>query len=705
MGTCLVSAATATDFEDAAEAVSSNVRELAAEPHLGILTLASALNRCGTYPQIVDLNRSYYDYLAHEGSGVKDFAEWAAGEIVTSEAEVYGFSSLCSSYPVTIRIAASVKRLQPDCTILLGGPQASVVDLRTLEAFPFIDFVLRGEADETLPLLIKELSEDGRFSTVPGLTYRGPFGPIRNPPAPVIEDLDSLPLPAYHLAAGLDSLPSVPLELGRGCPFSCTFCSTNDFFRRKFRLKSPQRVLADMRAIAAQFGARRFDLVHDMFTVDRRRVVAFCNHMIESGEGFAWECSARTDCVDEELLELMARAGCDGIFFGVETGSRRMQKIIEKDLDPDRAKVMIATAERLGISTTVALITGFPEENWSDLRETVDMYMHSMRHPRSKPQLNLLAPLAGTPVHSQYKDQMILEDLCSDMSHQGRIQNNADRNLIRKHPDIFSNFYLLPAPGLDRGSCLELREFLLMCSVRLRWLLTAVHQTSSHCLDIFLTWRKHRMEIRPDLNGGGLRHYYSRALSRNDFVYFVRERLSGAGNPAVEALLTYHEAYIEAERYDASIPRAGQLVSGAMLPGDIPVRKRHIHVFQLDWDVQSVIDSLKRVEQPTGLRKHKVYQTEVISESSMRLIEITPLLGRTLQLCDGHRNADECIAELQACFDCSDDLRACAAEYLLEHVHSHQLIELYRPAFQPHPIDNESRRNRQTTTIDASGSA
>src|SRR5438876_9827010 len=128
------------------------------------------------------------------------------------------------------------------------------------------------------------------------------------PNAPPIEDLDTLPSPAYHLTGELEGAHRAALEMGRGCPFACTFCSTNDFFRRNFRLRSPERILRDMRALALAYRLNDFDLIHDMFTVDRRRVVAFCAAMIASGETFTWSCSARTDCVDEPLLELMAHA-------------------------------------------------------------------------------------------------------------------------------------------------------------------------------------------------------------------------------------------------------------------------------------------------------------------------------------------------------------------------------------------------------------
>jgi radical SAM superfamily enzyme YgiQ (UPF0313 family) len=84
-------------------------------------------------------------------------------------------------------------------------------------------------------------------------------------------------------------------------------------------------MLAEMRRIKDTYGIQNFDLVHDMFTVDRQRVAEFCHAVLDSGEKFYWGCSARSDCIDDQLIELMAQAGCRGIFFGIETGSARLQ--------------------------------------------------------------------------------------------------------------------------------------------------------------------------------------------------------------------------------------------------------------------------------------------------------------------------------------------------------------------------------------------
>src|SRR5207247_5098220 len=101
-------------------------------------------------------------------------------------------------------------------------------------------------------------------------------------------------------------------------------------------------------------GINSFELVHDMFTVDRKRVVEFCAALLESEEEFYWGSSARTDCIDEELIALMARAGCRGIFFGIESGSKRMQKIIDKGLDFNESEARFRSCDQLKINTAVS---------------------------------------------------------------------------------------------------------------------------------------------------------------------------------------------------------------------------------------------------------------------------------------------------------------------------------------------------------------
>jgi radical SAM superfamily enzyme YgiQ (UPF0313 family) len=679
---CLVTAPTATEFRASEEFRSATVQGISREPQLGILSLAAVLEQRSDPFRIVNLDRLFLNYVsAGLGRKSRNFATAAAEVIASTEAEVYGFGTICSSYPLTIRVAELVKAARPKSTLLFGGPQASVVDVRSLAAFPFIDLVLRGEAELTLPFLLEELSGNRRLERVPGLTYRSNGQIQRNTNAPVISDLDSLPSPAYHLTSELEGATVAALELGRGCPFACTFCSTNDFFRRKFRLRSSERVLRDMRAIANTYGIRHFTLVHDMFTVDRRRVEAFCDAMSASGERFTWSCSARTDSVDHELLEQMYSSGCRGIFFGVETGSERMQKIIDKHLDPQQAKEVINAAERLGIRTTVSLIMGFPEETSDDLRQTLEMFVHSARCPRSTPQLNLLAPLAETPLYSNHRSALVLGELCSEMSHQGRYQDNADVELIRRFPDIFPNFYLVPALHLDRKSLIELREFALMAVVRFRWLLCALDQATSSFLQFFEDWWRHRMTLRPALHGPDLRHYYRSLQFHDDFLAFTRLHGLGAAE-TVAMMLTCHEALSCTRKQQGTQTRMGADVRrGARLHwSDVPILAKHTRVIELSYDLQLLVEALKQGRTPVWKKGRHFYCTREFSPGIDRLHRVSTWLGYLLIASDGTRSIRQ-VGELLSpqLIEIDKSVREYVFVRLLQGAHAKGLIEIYRP--------------------------
>lgn len=678
MDICLITAPTASEFQAPEEFRSISVQSVSGEPQLGILSLAAVLEHRGDQCRIVNLNRLFFDHVRRNDAG--NFAAAAGDLIAGTKADIYGFGSICSSYPLTIRIAEIVKAARPRSTILFGGPQASVVDVHSLGAFRFIDLVLRGEAELTVPVLLEQLSGARRFEMVPGLTYRDNGQIRRNAHAPLISDLDSLLSPAYHLSGDLSGATAAALEMGRGCPFACTFCSTNDFFRRKFRLRSPERILGDMRAIAATYGIREFGLVHDMFTVDRRRVEAFCDAMLVSGEGFQWSCSARTDSVDEELLDRMRQSGCNAIFFGVEAGSERMQKIIDKHLDPRRAREIIDAAESLGIHTTVSLITGFSEETRDDLRQTVGMFIHSARCPQSSPQLNLLAPLAETPLYWKHRHELALDELCSDMSHQGRSQEDADLELIRRYPEIFPNFYLIPTPHLDRKSLIELREFALMALVRLRWLLCALDQASDDFLAFFEQWRAHRASLHPALSGPDLRHYYRTEQFRDDFLRFVRGHELGRAE-CVAALLDYHEALrLGSHANETEPPRSDALPIGASLRWtDIPWREKRTRVVQLAYDLQLLIEALKRRAVPGWDRGPHFYVTRSASPGVDRLHGVSNWVGFLLSACDGQRTIRDVLDYVWPQVpDLEESVREYGLVQLLRGIHTENFIGIYR---------------------------
>ena len=657
MRICLISAPTVTDFGEHAD--SKRIRKIAEHPPLGILTLAAILRDPLGPPVILDSNRLYYEFLGGAGAG-KESCAFVASRVEPGF-DVIGLSTICSSYPLTLRIAELLKRACPNTAIILGGPQASAVDVATLKAFPFIDLIVRGEADESLLKVLQTGVKSPALAMVPGITFRSGGSIARNPEALLVADLDILPFPAFDLLPGMETLSYFPLELGRGCPFACTFCSTNDFFRRRFRLKSPAAVLAQMKRVAGEYHVKRFDLIHDMFTVDRKRVVAFCETLLADGEGFRWGCSARTDCIDDELIKLMHRAGCRGVFFGVETGSARLQRVIEKDLDLEVAAARIRGCTAAGMETTVSLITGFPEETDEDVWQTVAFLLDASRHERVEPQLHIVAPLAGTPLQSRFPGTLLLDDVYSDISYQGWKQDEEDKALIAAFPEIFPNFYGVPAPALNRPRLKRLRDFILYGLGRFRWVLAALHQTCGGIQSVFETWEA----VFPGLamSGDGRGSYYASPDFRRDFTDFVRLKYLRGNecDASLDALLRLEQGV--AERCvdgDQPAPGAQGEAPKRFAREIVPILRPEVRLLDFEVDVRAVLEQLRRGDGlPLPLMRRVTIATRARKVSGTDIMELTPLSASFLKLCDS-RTLDMVGTELE--FD--DELQSLGREQI-----------------------------------------
>ena len=648
MKVCLISAPTANQFNGRAVGEAEASRIMGELAPVGILSLAAVLEAKGLQPAVVDLNRVYYEWLQgsrNQRHAETDFCSFAGDYFAGRDfdgVDFFGFSTVCSSYPVTLRIAAEVKRAHPESVVVLGGPQASVVDIATLRAYPSIDLVVRGEAEQTLPALVDALAGHGALSAIPGITFRrNEDGEIvRNPASPLVADLDALPFPAFHLFPDVRFCRHFPLELGRGCPFSCTFCSTNDFFRRNFRLKSPAQMLADMRRIRQTYGINSFELVHDMFTVDRKRVVAFCEALLESKrknpeDAFIWGCSARTDCVDEELIELMSKAGCRGIFFGIETGSKRMQKIIDKGLELNDSAERVRSCDKFKINTAVSLMAGFPDETMTDLRDTAAFFVDSLRYDYADPQLSILAPLAGTPISTQHKDALQLNDDVADMSYRGWRQAPEDHAMIAAHPEIFSSFYSAPLPHLDREFLKELRDFLLSGMRVFRKLLLGLHQDSGNVLDVFQQWQEWRTANGIQFPNGDRTVYYAQSQFPADFIRFVRLHYIPASNAplAITALADYEAALLAPDLHkneDLLLEDKEDLLS----PESRLNVRPEVDVIKLPADYQEIVRRLRQ-KGPLHDIPEKPVKVAIrrVPSGPAEVRQLTPLSAQLLDLC------------------------------------------------------------------------
>lgn len=411
---------------------------------VGLLTLVSSLSEnrftADIYkPTILLLDEN--DYLG------------CAEDILKSDPRIIGFSTWCHSFPSVIVLAEKIKAVNSSIPIILGGPQASILHKETLERYPFIDYILRNEADDTINLLLKYLLQKNgnllKLQNIAGLTYRNTRNKvIINPSQQAVPDLNLLPIPAYEKIQ-FDEYLSI--DVGRGCPFNCTFCSTNQFFSRLYRVKSVKRIIEEMDYCYDLFNATWFGLSHDMLTLDKNFVLELCKGLSEhnnrTGRKYTWNCSSRTDCISEELLTAMSESGCVGIFFGIESGSERIQKQIKKKLKLNQAHKIINNSCSVGIRTTVSYMAGFPDETITDLKKTMESVFITASMG-AKPQMTLLSILPGTPLYSEYKDKLKYDGLLSGFSGIGT--KEFLEKFIKNDPEFYSSFFYLPVKELSR---------------------------------------------------------------------------------------------------------------------------------------------------------------------------------------------------------------------------------------------------------------
>jgi radical SAM superfamily enzyme YgiQ (UPF0313 family) len=365
-----------------------------------------------------------------------------ANIIAGSNPDAVGFTTLGCSFIFALKVARYLKKQDKDLPILLGGPHATILHKELLEQFVEFDIVVRNEAEETLTPILEGLGPR-RFEGIPGVSWRCGANVCSNPGSPTITDLDTLPFPAYDLYPMKQlGLESVRIDAGRGCPFNCTFCSTASFFGRSYRLKSPERLVAEMDDLNAHYGFTDFKLNHDLFTVNKKKVRAFCEAVQD--KGYTWAVSARVDCVDDALLQHMWDAGCRGIYFGIETGSRHMQKVSEKHLELDLVAPCLDVTERLGMRTIVSFIAGYPQETQQDLNDTIDLLGACFNRNRElfTTQLHMLTPEPGTQLYNELSQQLQYDGYLTDFN-APRLEKD-DEQIIKDNHNIFLTYHYYP---------------------------------------------------------------------------------------------------------------------------------------------------------------------------------------------------------------------------------------------------------------------
>ena len=403
---------------------------------LGSLQLATILQQQGISCDIIQYFR------IGDANKLEDFLARCVEMVGQRQPKILSLYTRCDVYHIQLRIAQRIKETWPEIYVVCGGPQSDITAEETIRRIPWVDFVCCGEGENTIYPLFSSLLRGEPDLSVDGLVYRQNGDVVKNPRPQLIQDLDQLPMldfSLFHFSDDAQDDTPFPVDVGRGCPFGCTFCSTKSFWGRKFRLKSPQRIIAEIKLLHDQFGITRFNFSHDMFTFDRKKVAEVCKLMKTLDFSLEWGCSARLDCIDKEMIDVMADAGMKGIYLGIETGSPRMQKLIKKNLKLETAVEIVAYLKKRGIETTASFIYGFPEETEEDLSQTMALIGKLLALRSVKVQTHLCAFLVGTELSVRYWDQMTPVDYYSDQT--GDVAVDTCKDLIQDHPQLFQHMF------------------------------------------------------------------------------------------------------------------------------------------------------------------------------------------------------------------------------------------------------------------------
>ena len=415
----------------------------------GTMLLATKLLQSGFSAEILRFGQidSYHkDYDA--------FIPAATERILSYEPKVVSFYTLWPYYHTMLRLAKELKARRNDIIIVLGGPQASATAEPTLAAAAYVDYICTGEGENTIvPFIQTILNENGKnLGSVPGLYYRKDGIPTHNDLDNPLCDLDTLPywddrLCAVHFTnpdPGRDSDEYyMPIDAGRGCPYNCTFCCTSHFWRRTYRLKSPERIVADIRYYHDRYGINSFWFSHDAFTTNRQLVAKVCDHILEENLKIKWRCTARIDCISEELILKMKEAGMVEIELGIETGSNRMQKLIKKNLDLEKARSMIQFLLKNDIYVGLFFMYGLPEETEEDLNETLELLFSLLDMGVQHVSMSYCKFNPATDITERYFDDLVLNPSMKILIRGVSFGYEAEFDMIKNNKAMFPFFYHL----------------------------------------------------------------------------------------------------------------------------------------------------------------------------------------------------------------------------------------------------------------------
>lgn len=339
------------------------------EPPLGLAYLSAFLKERGFGVRLLDMQGLLMD------------SRELVRNIEAYGPDLIGITAMTPTVPEALRVAELARVAAPGARVVLGGVHPTLDPAGVLTS-EHVDFVIRGEGEYAFAQLATALSEGATITAIEGVSYKEDDNRlVIKGKAPLIKDLNSLPMADYEAFPieryiehnrHLRSIRGISMIVSRGCPFQCTFCAVHETMGRKWRIKSPEQVVAELVILKERHGIEGVWFKDSIFNLDKEWVREFCRLMIEADTGIQWQSLTRVDLIDEEQIVLMKRAGLTQLDLGIETGSPRSLIRLKKGITVERIKEQVAIAKR-HVKVFGFFMIGIPGEQELDVQQTFDM--------------------------------------------------------------------------------------------------------------------------------------------------------------------------------------------------------------------------------------------------------------------------------------------------------------------------------------------
>lgn len=366
---------------------------------LGLMYIAAVLQRAGHHVEVIDmdvLNLPMDEYIRELKNREYDY--FCTGGMITA----WNFITVSCDM---------VKKVKPRAKIIVGGGIISSTPESFLSVSQ-VDVGVIGEGEETVLEIIDSFENGRSLADIPGIVYREDKKVIETKHRHYLEDLDSLPFPAWDLFNVKDTYCLFPSHYSvfkakrvasvyttRGCPFQCTFCYTE----KGVRQRSVENVIQEFKELKGKYGVGYINIADDLFVVRKKRTIEFCEAMIKHKINLQWSAAGRCNIVEPKFLKLLKRAGCEFLGLGIESGSDMVLKAIKKSQTPQQVVEAVKMVKEAGITPGGTFILGLPPETKETVRETVEIYKKINTYRTHVNKFFFATPYPSTELYTQMK--------------------------------------------------------------------------------------------------------------------------------------------------------------------------------------------------------------------------------------------------------------------------------------------------------------